>query len=229
MVLQRPLYLGCTMLGRYGRRVPAPNDAIVTLDLAGIFVFALTGGLLAVRKHLDIFGVLVLASVTGLGGGIIRDVLIGDIPPASIDDWRYLLVPIVAGLLVFRFPSFLSRLEHPITTFDAAGLALFCTAGALKAADYGLGFVPAALMGLITAIGGGVLRDVMTGRVPVVLRSEIYAMPAFAGAAVAIGLDEVGATTAVAATVAFLVCFGWRMLAVRRQWNAPRAYTSSST
>ena len=228
-MLQGHCTLAAARPGRYGRRVPAPNDAIVALDLTGIFVFALTGGLLAVRKHLDIFGVLVLAAVTGLGGGVIRDVLIGAIPPASIEDWRYLMVPVVAGLLVFRFPPLLTRLEHPITTLDAAGLALFCTAGALKAADYGLGVVPAALMGMITAIGGGVLRDVMTGRVPVVLRSEIYALPALAGAAVAIGLTEAGVTTAIAATAAFLVCFGWRMLAVRRDWNAPKAYTSSST
>jgi uncharacterized membrane protein YeiH len=205
------------------------DDLIVALDLTGIFVFALTGGLLAVRKNLDIFGVLVLASVTGLGGGVIRDVLIGAIPPASIEDWRYLAVPIVAGLLVFRFPPLLDRLEHPITTLDAAGLALFCTAGALKASDYGLGILAAAILGMITAIGGGVLRDVMTGRVPVVLRAEIYALPALAGAAIAIGLSEAGVNDGVAATGAFLVCFGWRMLAVRRQWNAPKPYTSAST
>src|SRR6188472_1342 len=105
---------------------------IVVLDLVGIFVFAISGALVAVRKELDLFGVLVLAGATGLGGGFLRDVLIGATPPASLEDWRYLLVPVAAGLLTFRFHPGLGRMERQVTLFDAAGLALFCVTGALK-------------------------------------------------------------------------------------------------
>jgi uncharacterized membrane protein YeiH len=207
---------------------PTSSSVVVTLDLAGIFVFAVSGGLTAVRKDLDVFGVLVLATVTGLGGGILRDVLIGVEPPASLDDWRYLVVPVVAGLVAFRFPATVGRLESVIIAFDAAGLALFCATGAITASDAGLGPVPATLLGLITAVGGGMLRDVLAGRVPIVLRSEIYAVPAVAGAAVAVTLHRLDTGDLVAAGAAFAVCFGWRMLAVRRNWQAPRSYTSSS-
>ena len=120
------------------------------LDLVGIFVFALSGGLVAVRKELDIFGVLVLAGTTGLGGGFLRDVLIGAAPPAALADWRYLMVPVAAGLVTFWFHPALGRMERLVNVFDAAGLALFCVTGALKALDYGLGPVPAALMGMLT-------------------------------------------------------------------------------
>jgi len=136
---------------------------LVALDLLGIFVFALSGGLVAVRKELDIFGVLVLAGTTGLGGGFLRDVLIDATPPAALEDWRYLTVPVAAGLVTFFFHPALvrRRAERVVTFFDAAGLGLFCVTGALKALDYGLGIAPAALMGMVTGIGGGVLRDLL--------------------------------------------------------------------
>ena len=136
---------------------------LLVLDLAGIFVFALSGGLVAVRKHFDIFGVLVLAGVTGLGGGFLRDVLIGATPPAALADWRYLLVPVAAGLLTFVFHPAVGRAERVIIVFDAAGLGLFCVTGALKALHYGLGPVPAALLGMVTGIGGGMARDLLAG------------------------------------------------------------------
>jgi uncharacterized membrane protein YeiH len=131
---------------------------VIVLDLLGIFVFAVTGALVAVRKHLDLFAALVLGGVTGLGGGFVRDVLIGATPPAALADWRYLLVPVAAGLLTFAFHPVVGRLERLVTLFDAFGLALFCVTGALKAVDYGLGPLPAALMGMLTATGGGVMR-----------------------------------------------------------------------
>ena len=197
------------------------SPTLVVLDLLGIFVFALSGGLAAVRKELDIFGVLVLAGTTGLGGGFLRDVLIDATPPAALADWRYLLVPVGAGLLTFAFHPALGRLERVINVLDAFGLALFCVAGALKAVGYGLGPVPAALMGMVTAIGGGMLRDVLVGRVPMVFSGELYATPALAGAAIAIGLDRLDQPFVVSAWAGGLVCLAWRLLALRRDWHAP--------
>lgn len=194
---------------------------LTVLDLAGIFVFALSGGLVAVRKELDLFGVLVLAGITGLGGGFLRDVLIGDVPPAALADWRYLVVPVAAGLLTFWFHPAIGRRERLVTVFDAAGLALFCVAGALKALDFDLGPVPAALMGMVTGIGGGMIRDVLAGRVPVVFRGELYATPALVGAAITVVGVTVGVAPAAVAVPAALVCLVWRLLAVRRGWQAP--------
>jgi uncharacterized membrane protein YeiH len=201
---------------------PEHSLTLVVIDLIGIFVFAVTGALVAVRKELDVFGVLVVALTAGLGGGFIRDVLIGAVPPAALQDWRYLLVPIGAGLLTFWFHPSLGRLEKTMNVFDAAGLALFAVAGALKAMDFGLGPLPSTLMGLVTGIGGGMVRDVLTGRVPTVMqRGELYAIPAAAGAAVAAFGREAGFGTLAVATVGAALCFGWRLLAVWRHWHAP--------
>lgn len=201
-----------------------PADSSVTLvvlDLVGIFVFATSGALVAVRKGLDVFGVLVLAGTTGLGGGFLRDVLIGATPPAALADWRYLLVPVAAGLLVFRFHPALGRMERTVNVVDAFGLSLFCVAGALKALDYGLGPLPAALMGMLTGIGGGMLRDVLAGRVPVIFRGELYATPALAGAAVVVLGLRVDLPTVLVSVVGAAVCLVWRLLAVWRHWQAP--------
>lgn len=202
-----------------------PTDELATtlvvLDLVGIFVFAVTGALVAVRKHLDLFAALVLAGVTGLGGGFIRDVLIGATPPAALADWRYLLVPVAAGLLTFAFHPTIGRLERVVTLFDAFGLALFCVTGALKAVEYGLGPLPAALMGMVTGIGGGILRDVLAGRVPIIFEGVLYATPALAGAAVAVLLDRTDLPLVVVAASGFGVCLGWRLLAAVRGWRAP--------
>jgi uncharacterized membrane protein YeiH len=195
--------------------------SLVVLDLIGIFVFAVTGALVAVRKNLDLFAALVLAGVTGLGGGFIRDVLIGATPPAALDDWRYLLVPVGAGLLTFAFHPTIGRLERVVTVFDTFGLALFCVTGALKAVDYGLGPLPAALMGMVTGIGGGILRDVLAGRVPVIFEGVLYATPALAGAMVAVLLDRADLPLGVVAAGGFSVCLGWRLLAAVRGWRAP--------
>jgi uncharacterized membrane protein YeiH len=192
-------------------------------------VFAISGGLVAVRKDLDLFGVLVLAGTTGLGGGFMRDVLIGALPPAALADWPYLLVPAAAGLVTFWFHPALGKMERLVTVFDAAGLGLFCVTGALKALDYGLGPVPAALLGMLTGLGGGVARDLLAGRVPVVLRSELYATPALVGAAIAVAGEELGLVTWTFAIPAAALCFGWRMVAVRRGWHAPRPSGSAST
>lgn len=209
--------------------VADPGTLLVVLELLGIFVFAISGGLVAVRKELDLFGVLVLAGVTGLGGGFIRDVLIDAAPPAALADWRYLTVPVAAGLVAFWFHPTLGRMERQVNVFDAAGLGLFCVTGALTALTSGLGPVPAALMGMVTAIGGGMLRDVLTGRVPAVFRAELYATPALVGAAGAVAGHEAGLPTAAVAIPAALFCFIWRLMALRKGWHAPRPAGSAST
>lgn len=194
---------------------------LLALDLGGIFVFAISGALVGVRKHLDVFGVLVLAGVTGLGGGFLRDVLIDASPPAALVDWRYLMVPVVAGLLTFFLHPAVRRLERVMNVFDAAGLGLFCVTGALKALDYGLGPVPATLMGVVTGIGGGMARDVLAGRVPVVFSGELYATPALLGATWAVLAEGLDQSVVVVAIPAVLICFGLRVLALRRGWSAP--------
>ncbi len=190
------------------------------LDLLGIVVFAATGALVAVRKELDVFGALVLGGITGLGGGIVRDLLIGAVPPAAFVDWRYLVAPVASSILVFFFHPTVGRMEKQIGVLDAVGAALFCVTGAVKAHEAGLGVLPAALCGLATAIGGGMMRDVLAGRVPVVFREELYATPAFTGALLAVLAAEqgLGAWTYV---VAAGVCLVWRLLALWRGWRAP--------
>jgi uncharacterized membrane protein YeiH len=202
---------------------------LVVLDMMGIFVFALSGGLVGVRKELDVFGVLVLAGATGLGGGFMRDVLIGDVPPAALADWRYLAVPVAGGLVTFWFHPTLGRMERLVTVFDAAGLGLFCVVGALKALEFGLGPVPAALMGTLSAVGGGVVRDVLAGRVPVVLRSELYATPALVGASVAVLGEGTALPTWTYAVGGAVLCTTWRLVALWRGWHAPRPTGQAST
>ena len=195
---------------------------LLTLDLLGIFVFAVSGGLLAVRNRLDIVGVVVLAMVAGLGGGVIRDVLIGAVPPPALADWRYLVTPVVAGLVAFLWHPAVGRLEGVINVFDAAGLGMFAVAGALKAHEYGLGPVPAAVLGMVTGVGGGAIRDLLAGRPPVVLRDrELYAIPALVGSAVAVTGVHLGLPLLVVAVPAAAVTTGWRLIALRWGWTAP--------
>lgn len=205
------------------------SPLLVSLDLLGIFVFAITGALVAVRKEMDIFGVLVLAGVAGLGGGFLRDVLIDATPPAALADWRYLLVPVTAGLATFLFHGSMGRRERVLNIFDAAGLSLFCVTGAVKALDYGLGPVPAALMGMVTGIGGGMMRDVLAHRAPTIFRSELYATPALAGATLAVLGSRWGWNVWLVALPAALLCFAWRVLAIWRDWRAPLPTGSAST
>src|SRR4051812_49997182 len=154
---------------------------ILALNLAGTFIFGLSGGLAAVRAKLDLFGIVVLAGVVGLAGGITRDLLIG-VPPATFRDWRYLAAAAAAGLVCFFGRPLLERIQRSVLVFDAVGLGLFCVTGATKALDFGVGPVPATLLGAITGIGGGILRDVLLRDVPTVLRHELYAIPAPLGA-----------------------------------------------
>lgn len=202
--------------------LPDSAAALVVLDLLGIFVFAFSGALVAVRKGFDVFGVLVLAGTTGLGGGFVRDVLIDATPPAALSDWRYLIVPFGAGLLTFAFHPIVGRLEPVINVSDAFGLSLFCVTGALKAVEYGLGPVPAALMGMVTGIGGGMVRDLLAGRPPDVFSGNLYATPALAGAAIAVALNHTGQPFVLVAAAGFGVCLVLRLLAIVLDLRAPK-------
>jgi uncharacterized membrane protein YeiH len=148
---------------------------LLVLDLVGTFVFALRGAMAGVRHRLDLFGVLVLSYAAGNAGGIARDLLIGAVPPAAISDWRYLAVSLLAGIVTFRRPSVIARLRSPVLLFDAAGLRLFAVAGTQKALAFGLIPVMAALLGMLTGIGGGMTRDVLLAEIPTVLRADLYA------------------------------------------------------
>jgi uncharacterized membrane protein YeiH len=201
---------------------PQVSLQLLLLDLAGVFAFALNGALTAVRAaRLDIVGVVTLGMITALGGGIIRDVFLADLPPASFDDWRYLTVAAGAGLLAFGFSRRLDRLATPIVVLDAAGLSLFAVTGADKALEFGLGALQAVILGAVTGVGGGTLRDMLVGRVPTVLQSGLYAVPALLGAAVAVAGDAAGVDATLSALVGAGLCFGVRMLGVRFDLHAP--------
>src|SRR3954469_12672031 len=195
---------------------------ILALNVAGTFVFGLSGGLAAVRAKLDLFGVVVLAAVVGLAGGIIRDLLIGT-PPATFRDWRYLAAAGAAGFVCFFGKPALERILRSVLVFDALGLGLFCVTGATKALDFRVGPVPAILLGAITGIGGGMLRDVLLRDVPTVLRQELYAIPALLGAAVLVVAQKNGGTSAVFPVLAAAVCVAVRLAGLRDGVNLPIA------
>ena len=189
----------------------------------GTFVFAVEGAMAAVQSNLDILGVMVLAFATALGGGIIRDVLIGAVPPNSIRDWRYPAAAFAGGAVVFFQSSFVDKVpEALILTLDAAGLALFAVAGAAKALDFNIHPFLATLMGGITGVGGGTVRDVLLARIPSVLRSDVYAVAALAGAAAMILSLRLKMRPAIATTIGIAVCFTLRMVAVHQRWNLPK-------
>jgi uncharacterized membrane protein YeiH len=196
------------------------DTLLLILDLAGIAVFASTGALVGVRKELDVFGVAVLAMITGLGGGVLRDVLIGAVPPNALQDWRYLVVPFVTSLVVFAFHPVFGRLEHEIMLLDALGLALFCVTGAVAAGEAGLNVLAASALGMLTGVGGGMMRDVVSGRVPVIFRGDLYATPAFTGALVASVVQAAG-WSPWWYVLAGGICLVWRVLALQRGWSAP--------
>jgi uncharacterized membrane protein YeiH len=184
---------------------------ILVLNLAGTFVFGLSGGLAAVRAKLDLFGVVVLAAVVGLAGGITRDVLIGT-PPATFRDWRYLAAAAAAGVVCFFAGRVLERAERSVMFFDALGLGLFAVTGATKALQFGLGPVQAILLGTITGVGGGMLRDVLLREVPTVLREGLYAIPALLGAAVLVAAQQAGSTNPVFPVLGAVVCVAVRLV-----------------
>src|SRR6185369_5980275 len=197
------------------------------LDLAGTFVFGISGAVAAVNRRLDIFGILVLSFVAGNFGGVGRDVLIGAVPPAALTDGRYLLVSVLAGLTTFFWYAGVDRLRTPVLLFDAAGLSLFAVSGAQKAIEFGLSPVMAALLGMVTGIGGGMTRDVLLAEIPQVLRSDLYAVAALAGASIVVIGDMLGLSYGVSALAGGALCFGLRFMAIRYGWHLPVARLSA--
>ena len=199
------------------------STLVLVLDLCGTFVFALSGAMVGIRHRLDIFGVLVLSFAAANVGGIIRDLLIGAVPPPGIADWRYIAVPVLAGLAMFRWGSIIDRLKSSVQIFDAGGLALFAVSGAQKALEFRLGPITAVLLGMLTGIGGGMVRDMMAAEIPSVLRGDIYAVAALTGAAVVVVgrlLQLPGTATTITGAI---ICFTLRFVAIRRGWQLPVA------
>jgi uncharacterized membrane protein YeiH len=197
-------------------------DIIFALDVAGTFLFAVEGAVTAAEAGLDVFGILVLSFSTALIGGVVRDLLIGAVPPQAIKDWRYPAIAFAAGAATFFFHRYVVAIPRPVfITLDAAALSLFAIAGAEKALDFGINPFVAALMGTLTGVGGGTLRDILLARVPIILRADVYATAAFAGAAAMIAARKLGAPPIVSALLGGLVCFGVRLIAVWRHWALP--------
>ena len=199
---------------------------LLSLDIMGTFAFAVSGASAGVKRGLDLFGVLLLAFAAAAAGGIARDILIGAIPPAALSDWRYLVTALVAGAVTFGWHPLVDRLKNPVQLFDALGLALFAVAGAEKALAYGLSPMMAALLGMLTGIGGGIVRDMLLAGVPSVLRSELYAVAALVGAIVVVSGDVLQLHAAVTAPLGAASCFALRMAAIRYRIRLPVARAS---
>ena len=195
------------------------------IEAVGVFAFALSGALLAVRRGFDIVGILVLAVVTAMGGGVVRDVLLGATPPAAFGDWPYFAGPVAATLVTFLFHPTVERLMRTVLVFDAIGLGLFCVNGTVKALEAGLGVVAAAALGVTTGVGGGVLRDVIARETPVLVdpRSELYAIPAIAGCFAVAVLWHLEVYEAAYGLVVAATIYVVRLLALKRGWRAPTA------
>jgi len=196
---------------------------LTILDFAGTFVFALSGGTRAVERRLDLFGVVFLAFVAAASGGIVRDVLIGMTPPTAIASWHYCAIACAAGLACHFAYGTITRLSAPVAVFDAFGLGLFAVVGARRALDAGLTPMMAALLGMMTAIGGGIARDILTATTPMVLRKEVYALAALAGAAIVTFGDRAGLGSDLTAPIGAVVTTCVRLLTLRRNWNLPTA------
>ena len=199
------------------------HKLLLVFDLTGTFVFAISGAMLGVRRNLDIFGILVLSFAASSAGGITRDLLIGAVPPSAISDWRYLAVALAAGLLAFFLPSPIERLHNEILVFDAAGLALFAVAGTQQALAYGLNPLMAALLGMLTGIGGGIVRDLLVAQTPAVLHKDLYALTALAGAVIVVIGKTLNWPIVPTAITGGVVCFGLRLMAIRHNWHLPSA------
>ncbi len=196
---------------------------LVALDLIGTFVFAISGATVGVRHRLDLFGVLVLSFAAAVSGGIIRDVLIGATPPAALVGWHYVGISCLAGIITFLRYEDIEKLRNPVQIFDALGLALFAVTGATKALAFGLGPVSSTLLGMLSGIGGGMVRDILVARTPVVLRSDLYAVAALAGASVIVIGNTLALPKLPMLILSALLCFGLRFGAIRFGWRLPVA------
>lgn len=196
---------------------------LIVLDLTGTFVFAISGATVGVRHRLDLFGVLVLSFAAAVSGGIIRDVLIGATPPAALIGWHYVGISCLAGIITFFRCEDIEKLRNPVQIFDALGLALFAVTGATKALAFGLGPVSATLLGMLSGIGGGMVRDILVARTPVVLRSDLYAVAALAGASAIVIGNAFNVPKLPMLLISATLCFVLRFGAIRFGWRLPVA------
>ncbi len=202
----------------------ASDRLLLVADLTGTFLFGLEGALTAIAGNLDLLGVLVLSFATALAGGVVRDLLIGDVPPASLRDWRYPATAFFAGTLVFLLHPFARAIPMPvIITLDAAALSLFAVAGTRKALTFEINPFIAVLLGTITGVGGGTIRDIFLAQIPAVLHTDIYATAALFGSSVMVLARKLGLPPTVSAVLGGVACFALRMVAVRQHWNLPKA------
>ncbi|OKI65932.1 trimeric intracellular cation channel family protein [Micromonospora sp. CB01531] len=199
------------------------STALLVADLTGVAVFAASGASAAVAKRLDLFGVAFVGVVAALGGGIFRDLVINEVPPLAFADWRYAVTATATAAAVFWLHPQLARLRTTVLVLDAAGLGLFTVTGTLKALDAHVPAVGACMIGMLTAIGGGLGRDLLTGEIPVVLRREIYALTALAGSIVVALLSAYGQAHTAGLIVAAAFVFVLRLVSLRRRWSAPVA------
>ena len=203
---------------------PAMYSGFVTsIDFIGTFAFAISGATAGARKGLDLFGVLVLAFAAATAGGIARDTMLGATPPVALVDWRYLAISALAGLATFYRSETIERLRNPVQLFDAIGLGLFAVIGAGKALAYGVGPVGAVMLGVLTGIGGGMVRDVLVMQVPGVLQRELYAVAALLGAAIVVCGDALSLPATPVAVGGAVACFALRFMAMRYGWQLPAA------
>jgi len=202
---------------------PVSATLLLVLDLLGTFLFAMEGASTAVQHELDLLGLMVLAFATALGGGIVRDLLIGSVPPNSIKDWRYPATAFTAAAVVFAGHTAVGHIPFwLLITLDAAGLGFFAIAGAAKALDFGIHPLLAILLGGVTGVGGGTIRDIFLAQVPGVLRTDIYAAAALLGATILVVGLQLKLRPAIASTLGIVACFTLRMVAVHQHWNLPK-------
>jgi uncharacterized membrane protein YeiH len=200
-----------------------PDLLLLVVDLMGVFVFAVEGAMAGIRAQLDVLGLLVISFATALGGGMIRDLLIGAIPPNSVRDWRYPATAFAGGGAVFFFYQFFQQVPSSLMiTFDAVGLSLCAIAGAGKALEFGINPMLSVLMGAVTGVGGGTIRDILLNRIPGVLQADVYAAAALAGAIVVVVGLKLKMPRSLVMTAGAVACFVLRMVAVWKHWNLPK-------
>ncbi|HKR46752.1 MAG TPA: trimeric intracellular cation channel family protein [Paraburkholderia sp.] len=197
------------------------RSLFLLLDLSGTFIFAISGAVAAKERNLDLFGILAISFVVACGGGIVRDVCIGAIPPAGLANWNYLAAVVAAALTTIVGYRQVRRFRNPVLLFDAIGLGLFAVSGAQKALSYGHNAEVAVLLGVLTAVGGGVVRDVLLVRVPLILQREIYASAALVGAVIQVACERLGVAKPWTPWVAMFICVGLRLMSLRFKWHLP--------
>jgi uncharacterized membrane protein YeiH len=201
----------------------------LALDLLGTFFFAISGSLLAAKRGFDIVASLLLGSLTGLGGGVVRDLIIGR-PPAAFDEPVHLIPPVLATIVVFFMSGHVQRFWTTILVFDAVGLAVFCTTGAVTALDHGMNPIASLLLGVTTAVGGGLMRDVVANHDPQLFNPrDLYAVPAFAGSALVVLIWQLGGDGDIALYSVTAAVLAFRLLSLKFAWRVPNAHRGRAT